>query len=333
MRYIKVLIAVCLLVLPYTVVAQDDEVGLVVGGASLENEGSINPDNLTVGLTYRLNRFTQYGITPRADLDYIQVADYKEIDSLIKASINGVYEVALQSKFLPYVVAGMGYEFVPDDINNVLDSNFFAQMGLGVVYHQIDGYNFTVEGKSLQILGAKDQDNEIMFTTGVSVPLSKFRKQVEKENCPRKIEGADEDRDGVTDVMDQCPYTPCYFSVDAYGCPIKATLRIHFEVDKATIRPYSMTRIENFANYLLANKGTRVKIIGHTDSDGSDAYNMILSEKRAKAVMEALIKLGVSPNRLSAIGKGKSMPVAPNDTEYGKSLNRRIEVELTYPSN
>ena len=74
-----------------------------------------------------------------------------------------------------------------------------------------------------------------------------------------------------------------------------------------------------------------VKITGHTDSDGSDAYNMILSEKRALAVKEQLIRYGVSAQRLSTEGKGERMPVASNATPEGKALNRRIEVKLIYP--
>ena len=166
---------------------------------------------------------------------------------------------------------------------------------------------------------------------GVTAPLNLFEK--DKNECPIKISAPDEDRDGVRDSIDQCPDTPCYFTVDSSGCPLLATLRLHFDVDKYTIHPDSIPKVENFAEFLLKNKGTKVEITGYTDSDGTEAYNMILSENRAKAVVDKLISFGVSPYRLSSKGMGESMPVASNATALGKSLNRRIEAKLIYPKN
>jgi len=217
-------------------------------------------------------------------------------------------------------------------LESELDSRAFAQGGAGVTYHQGDDFDLNVEAKLLQVFGNDRQDNEVIVTAGVAIPVGTlFQGGVVNDECPVKIDGADEDRDGVTDAVDQCPNTPCYFTVDEYGCPIKATLRTHFDVDKATIRPHSLPKIQQFSEFLVANKGSNIKVIGHTDSDADDDYNMVLSEKRANAVMQKIIEYGVSANRLSAEGKGESMPVATNTTEAGKALNRRIEVELTYP--
>ena len=108
---------------------------------------------------------------------------------------------------------------------------------------------------------------------------------------------------------------------------------ILFDTDKYVIKEESMPKVQRFAEFLVTNKGTTVKVVGHTDSDADDAYNIILSHNRAKAVVNQLIAFGVSPNRLSEDGKGESMPVASNATASGKRLNRRIEVELTYPTS
>ena len=159
-----------------------------------------------------------------------------------------------------------------------------------------------------------------------TIPMS-----FDNNECPVKIDGADRDRDGVEDDMDQCPNTPCDFSVDSKGCPVKANLRIHFETDKSRITPQSMQLVEKFADFLVTNKGSLVHIVGHTDWRGSDNYNMILSKKRAKSVRDALIELDVSASRLSTEGKGESAPMATNKTQEGMALNRRIEVKLTYP--
>ena len=149
--------------------------------------------------------------------------------------------------------------------------------------------------------------------------------------CPIKISASDFDRDGVEDRLDQCPNTPCNFSVDGYGCPIKATLKIHFANNSSTIREYSKIKVSEFANFLLKNRGSIVTIIGHTDSVGSSVSNQRLSYRRAKSVVEALLSKGLSPARVHAEGRGESDPIASNKTEDGRAKNRRIEAVLSYP--
>ena len=73
----------------------------------------------------------------------------------------------------------------------------------------------------------------------------------------------------------------------------------------------------------------RFQIAGHTDSDGDDAYNQNLSERRAGTVIQWLIDNGADGNRLSGVGYGESQPAAPNDTESGKALNRRVQLSIT----
>ena len=74
----------------------------------------------------------------------------------------------------------------------------------------------------------------------------------------------------------------------------------------------------------------KASIVGHTDSTGSDKHNQTLSEKRAEKVKSMLVEDGVPADRLSASGKGESMPVASNKTKAGRAENRRIEVELSH---
>ncbi len=149
--------------------------------------------------------------------------------------------------------------------------------------------------------------------------------------CPIKTDLPDADRDGVEDSVDQCPATPCDFSVDSKGCPVKAILRIHFATNSARITDYSMKKVRKFAKFLVSHKGSLVHITGHTDSRAPEDYNMVLSKKRAESVKKALINLGVSANRLSTEGRGETDPIASNATKQGMALNRRIEVTLTYP--
>jgi outer membrane protein OmpA-like peptidoglycan-associated protein len=102
---------------------------------------------------------------------------------------------------------------------------------------------------------------------------------------------------------------------------------IHFDVDKATIKPQSEPVIAQIAAVMKQNPSWRFRVEGHTDSDGGYAHNMTLSQARAQAVVNELVtRYHIARSRLSAAGYGYSHPVAPNTTAAGKALNRRVEL-------
>ncbi|RMG82802.1 MAG: peptidoglycan-associated lipoprotein [Bacteroidetes bacterium] len=103
---------------------------------------------------------------------------------------------------------------------------------------------------------------------------------------------------------------------------------IFFDFDKATLRPESEAEIQNVYTILKENPKLSIEIGGHTDSKGSDEYNQKLSEARAKAVVDRLIEMGISPDRLSYKGYGETQPIASNDTDEGRQLNRRTEFKI-----
>jgi outer membrane protein OmpA-like peptidoglycan-associated protein len=103
---------------------------------------------------------------------------------------------------------------------------------------------------------------------------------------------------------------------------------IYFDYDKATLRPESIEELERVVRFLQENPTLRVEISGHTDSDGSEMYNLRLSQARAQAVVDYLVSRGISPSRLIAKGYGESRPVAPNDTPENKQKNRRTELKI-----
>jgi len=108
------------------------------------------------------------------------------------------------------------------------------------------------------------------------------------------------------------------------------TLRgIYFDFDQATIKPESKPALEAAAKMLNENPTINVEIQGHTDSKGSDAYNLSLSDRRAASVVAYLVQnLGIDVSRLTSKGYGESMPIATNDTDAGRALNRRVEFKI-----
>ena len=115
--------------------------------------------------------------------------------------------------------------------------------------------------------------------------------------------------------------------------PIKQGVKVvlnnmYFATNKTRILPSSEQTLEDLYFFLSENPDTRIKIIGHTDSVGSDESNQRLSEGRAKAVMQDLINRGIAADRLEAEGRGESEPIDTNDTEEGRQNNRRVEMEI-----
>jgi outer membrane protein OmpA-like peptidoglycan-associated protein len=101
---------------------------------------------------------------------------------------------------------------------------------------------------------------------------------------------------------------------------------IYFDVNKDVVKPESYGTLKGIADVLKDNPAVRVRIVGHTDSDGPDAANLDLSKRRGASVKNELVKsFGIDASRLESDGMGKTKPVAPNDTPVNKALNRRVE--------
>ena len=157
----------------------------------------------------------------------------------------------------------------------------------------------------------------------------------------------DEDGDGVPDSRDKCPGTPKGTPVDANGCPPPVPVAVieevvvvkeetivvrdvHFEFDSAKLTAADKTKLDMIATRLKQeNASAQLRVTGHTDSVGSDSYNLKLSEKRAHSVVEYLIQSGVPRSSfVSVSGAGESHPVADNKTADGRALNRRTEINI-----
>jgi OOP family OmpA-OmpF porin len=152
---------------------------------------------------------------------------------------------------------------------------------------------------------------------------------VEKTPPPRKVIDGDDDGDGVLNSRDKCPGTEKGMIVDEDGCPIKFTMQIEFDFDKSEVRPEYHEKLREAADFINKYPQTRFLIAGHTDSKGSDAYNKVLSKRRAATVKKYLVEeFGIAAHLMTPHSYGESQPIDTNETDEGRQRNRRVEVIL-----
>ncbi|MCK5544545.1 MAG: OmpA family protein, partial [Desulfobulbaceae bacterium] len=136
----------------------------------------------------------------------------------------------------------------------------------------------------------------------------------------------DSDGDGIADDRDDCPHTPPGLEVDENGC-FHAVISgdVLFDFDKYVIKPEAYQILDAIAEILNNNPGIAMEIHGHTDFKGTEKYNDVLSINRAKAGKQYFVNKGINSKRIFIKGFGELQPVAPNQTDEGRALNRRIE--------
>ena len=182
--------------------------------------------------------------------------------------------------------------------------------------------------------GCPDLDND---ADGIPDALDKCPLAAEDMDGFEDTDGCpdpDNDKDGVVDVDDFCPNTPGQPGGARPGCPglvivtakeIRITQQIHFEFNKATIKPDSFAILDAVADVLKANSKITLEVQGHTDNVGGAAYNKKLSQSRAESVRKYLVDHGIEGSRLTAKGYGMTQPIVPNSTEANRALNRRVQ--------
>ena len=282
--------------------------------------------------------------------------------NLNRAFVNAVKRFAITDRFAAYGLAGLGYQDVTQELGNFEDSPIF-NYGVGLRY-DIPYYGIAVKGDIRHLITTKDTQNDFMYTLGLAMPLGKKNSDLvaakapivdqeiaeeaidgdddkdrvlnSKDLCPNTLAGVkvdkdgcevkndDDDKDGVLNKFDKCPNTSAGVKVNKDGCVDVINLNINFDNNSAVIKNEYKKNLETFANILKQNKSLTAVIEAHTDGKGSDAYNQNLSDRRAVSVINALKALDINTSRLKSIGYGESQPIATNDTEAGKAINRRV---------
>ena len=153
----------------------------------------------------------------------------------------------------------------------------------------------------------------------------------------------DDDGDGIADVDDVCPRAPETFNglLDDDGCPDEALSRIKVEGNQILLleplqfmgktpelNASAYLILSELSVYLEASPGVRVRIEAHTDSNGTEDENRVLTEEQARTIREYLSEQGVSLDRMEVVGYGSRIPIHTNRTESGRAANRRVEIYI-----
>jgi len=183
----------------------------------------------------------------------------------------------------------------------------------------------TPAGRTVNAEGCElDSDGDGVADALDRCPATPAGRTVNAEGCE-----LDSDADGIVDAADQCPGTLAGEPVDDKGCTLPKTLKlegVNFDNDEDVLRPDSLAILEGVAATLKRYPGFKVEVAGHTDSHGSSAHNLDLSNRRAKAVMDYFIAHGIAADRMSAKGYGETQPIGNNYLEEGRVKNRRVEL-------
>ena len=208
--------------------------------------------------------------------------------------------------------------------------------------------------------GCPDSDNDGVANVDDKCPNSKSGYKVDANGCamdndkdgimneddlcpdmagPASLKGCpDSDGDGVADINDRCPNIKG--TITNKGCPeitpevekkiTQIASKIFFETNSDKLKVASLVQLDELVVILKEYETANLTIGGHTDSKGTDAYNLTLSQKRMETVKQYLIEKGISESRLTATGYGESTPIADNNTTLGRAKNRRVELKTSY---
>lgn len=261
--------------------------------------------------------------------------------------IDLLYHILPDKMIVPYVALGVGGMMFDDDniAPRELDDMFQANAGGGLKLFVSEDVALRADARYYH--GFEDSQSEYALTLGMVFQLGGER---EPKPC------MDRDGDGVCDDEDQCPDTPEGARVDTVGCQVKSEpyavmeksgetgqamdesdtvvvveeaiemmeVVVYFDFDETTVKPLYFERLADLAAFMDENPDIVAVVEGHTDSVGSDSYNMALSKSRAEAIQNYMVNNhGIDADRFDLKWFGEERPVAPNDTDSNRQLNRR----------
>ncbi len=310
-----------------------------VGG--VKPEGNLDlEDELNLGLRFGVyveDKFfdmVEIGFERAGGVDYDNSSEDTDINRLF---VDLVKEYDLNRDTALYGLVGVGYEDYKNPMYENDDDGFF-QYGAGIKRWITDEFALKAEVRH----GINfDGDSNMFYSLGFMIPIGKRAVEeivVQPESIaidntlppePAPVVLKDDDNDGVFNKDDNCLSTPAGKVVDSKGCMKVIPLHVNFAYNKSDVPSGDIPRIKEVVSFMGENVNSTVSIDGYTDSVGSQKYNLTLSQQRAEAVADELVKNGVSQERISVKGHGESSPVATNETKEGRALNRRVHTSFS----
>lgn len=339
----------------YSEGASDEQAETMGAGGLYKENGLYTGAALGVELTPSTQFQVEYGVS---NTDAVNDAGTISLDAE-QEMISGNFLIGFEefsgytdNAFKPYVLVGAGQSKieVEDAAGNFVtgSKDTIGNLGLGAMYRINDALSLRGEARAIH-----NFDNnwwEGMALAGLEVVLGGHlaptvavppMQEPVVDTAPVVVveSDLDSDGDGVPDSIDACPGTPMNVVVDERGCPVqvdiedtlKMELRVFFDNDKSTIKNQYKPEIAKVAEKMREYPNSVASIEGHASKTGpSAAYNQRLSEARAVAVKSMLTnEFGIAPNRLSTVGYGYDRPIADNNTEEGRAMNRRVFAIIT----
>lgn len=262
--------------------------------------------------------------------------------------LNLLYHLNPDGMFVPYISLGGGFlAFDDDNLSPAeIDDTAVVDGGLGAKLFVTE--NLAIRGDVHYYYGVENSTNDYSFQAGIVYQMGGV--------MPEPAPCEDLDNDGVCDDEDQCPNTPAGVRVDSVGCQIKSEpydvmergeeetdvvvvepeevvveevpepmeVTVYFDFDQTRIKELYHKRLADLAETMREYPEMAATIEGHTDSLGTESYNMELSRERAAAVRDYMVRThGIAADRFDLMGYGESRPAAPNDTPENRAMNRR----------
>ncbi len=282
---------------------------------------------------------------------YQTAAGYNDWRDPTRQNVGGSWDLAgatadlqyffFRDKFSPYTVIALGG--MNSNVPGRSGAGFIGEAGAGFTYELLDNllvrsdvrYRYN-QNFNANLQQGTNEFHDMTVNLGFVVPFGDKPKAEEpppvvpEPVAPVDCSTLDSDNDGVNDCIDKCAGTIAGSKVDAAGCPVSLELKgVNFEYDSAKLTQNAMFVLDGVAQSLINYPvKDELEVHGHTSSEGSNAYNLKLSQKRSQSVANYLASKGVT-NRLHAKGYGESQPIADNRTEQGREQNRRVELIWT----
>ncbi|MDF1821305.1 MAG: OmpA family protein [Alcanivoracaceae bacterium] len=249
------------------------------------------------------------------------------------------YRFGNREGLTPFLLAGAGMSYNDIEADGRDDTSGYVNAGAGVLSGRLFGTQLRARAEARYVRDNYSDDLEdIHIGIGLEMPLGRIPERVVEKQVvitdtrEVPVNEKDSDNDSVPDSRDDCPGTLDGARVDARGCLIGnqvLTLRsVNFVSGSAQLLKSSEVTLVSVATALEQQPDLLLSINGHTDSQGTDEANLVLSQQRANSVRDFLIAQGIDAARLQANGFGEQRPVADNDTREGRAMNRRVEFEL-----